>query len=272
MPITIDQIDAFTTRPFHGNPAAVCLLDSPAHATWMQSVAEEMRLSETAFVVSEGDRWGLRWFTPTCEVDLCGHATLASSHCLWERGLARPDAPIRFRTERSGELVCMRHGERIVMDLPAAAARPVDPPATLLEALGCEAVQVCDGPWDYLVEVASEEVVRALDPDFRALAPLKERGVIVTARGDGRPYDIVSRFFAPAAGVVEDPVTGSAHCMLATHWQARIGDRDLHAYQASARGGELHVRLRGDRVSLAGHAVTVTRGHLAEAAATVLAP
>jgi PhzF family phenazine biosynthesis protein len=271
MEIRIDQIDAFTTRPFQGNPAAVVLLDSPAHAAWMQAVAEEMRLSETAFVVPEGDRWGLRWFTPACEVELCGHATLASAHCLWERELVARDTGIRFRTERAGELVCRRDGERIAMDLPAAAADPVDPPPGLLEALGCEAVQVCDGPWDYLVEVASEEIVRGLDPDFRALAPLKERGVTVTARGDGRPFDFVSRFFAPAAGVDEDPVTGSAHCMLASYWQPRVGDRDLHAYQASARGGELLVRLRGDRVSIAGHAVTITRGHLSEAAVGALA-
>lgn len=269
MPIPIDQIDAFTTRPFGGNPAAVCLLASPAEARWMQSVAEEMHLSETAFVVPEGDRWGLRWFTPACEVELCGHATLASAHCLWERGLAPAGSPIRFRTEKAGELVCVREGERIAMDFPAAPSRPVDPPPALLAALGCEAVQVCDGPWDYLVEVAGEDVVRGLDPDFRVLAPLKERGVIVTARGDGKPFDIVSRFFAPAAGVDEDPVTGSAHCMLASHWQERIGDRDLHAFQASARGGELVVRRRGDRVSLAGHAVTVTRGELSEAATAV---
>ena len=267
MPLSLDQIDAFTHRPFAGNPAAVCLLPEPAGADWMQSVAEEMRLSETAFVSPDGEEWRLRWFTPKCEVQLCGHATLAAAHCLWERGLADRGAAIRFRTIHSGVLVCTREDDRIAMDFPARPAREAEPPTGLLDALGCAATRVARGPYDWLVEVADPAGVRSLNPDFRALRKYDVRGVIVTSRGDGRPYDIVSRFFAPGAGVDEDPVTGSAHCTLAPWWQERIGDRDILAYQASARGGELRIRARGDRVRLSGGAVTITRGHLSESAA-----
>ncbi len=259
------QVDAFARRAFEGNPAAVCLLDSPAEKEWMQSVAAEMRLSETAFVApGEEEAFGLRWFTPKAEVDLCGHATLASAHVLWETGRLPADEEARFDT-RSGRLVCRRVDDRIEMNFPADPPKSCEPPAGLAAALGVEPVAYARGRFDYLVELASEEQVRAVAPDFRELTELPERGVMVTARGGGE-YDFISRFFAPGMGIDEDPATGSAHCCLAPYWAAKLGKQEMRAFQASERGGEITVRLGGGlesgRVVLGGHAVTVLRGEL----------
>jgi PhzF family phenazine biosynthesis protein len=261
----IVQVDAFTGEPFAGNPAAVCVLDSPREERWMAAVAREMNLAETAFLVKdiEAGTFGLRWFTPTVEVELCGHATLASAHVLWEEGHLDPEQVARFRT-RSGVLTATREGVGIVMDFPAEPSVPCETPAGLLDALGVpEARYVGKNRLrDYLVEVDSESTVRSLDPDIGQLRRLGMRGVIVTARAQGKDYDFVSRFFAPGAGVDEDPVTGSAHCCLAPYWSEQFGRLDLVGYQASARGGRVGVRCRGDRVLLSGQAVTVLRGEL----------
>jgi PhzF family phenazine biosynthesis protein len=261
------QVDAFTAEPFAGNPAAVCLLDADADPGWMQRVAAEMNLSETAFLRPEAEagRYRLRWFTPAVEVELCGHATLASAHVLWTEGLAEAGRGLRFDTA-SGPLAARRDGDGAIwLDFPADAAEPVDPPAGLLEALGGgPAGFVGRGRFDYLVELADEAAVRDLAPDVRGLAAAGARGVIVTAAaapGAGG-HDFVSRFFAPGAGVDEDPVTGSAHCTLAPFWAARLGRAELTGFQASARGGLVRVRPQGDRVLLGGHAVTVLRGQL----------
>ena len=260
MAIPIYQVDAFSDRPFSGNPAAVCLLDAPRPDAWMQNVAAEMNLSETAFVSVLGAGFSLRWFTPTVEVELCGHATLAVAHVLWETGRLPESATVRFET-RGGRLTARRDGEWIELDFPATPAAPTEIPEGLVEALGCEARRVLRGPFDYLVEVESEQVVAELAPDSPALAQIGGRGVIVTCLGTGR-YDFVSRYFAPGAGIAEDPVTGSAHCSLGPFWAERLGKTELVAYQASARGGEVCVRVEGDRVLLGGKAVTVMRGEL----------
>jgi PhzF family phenazine biosynthesis protein len=263
MPLPIVQIDAFTAKPFAGNPAAVCVLPSPRDATWMQNVAREMNLSETAFLVRETDGFNLRWFTPAAEVALCGHATLASAHALWEDGHLDPRQQARFHT-RSGLLTADKRGDWIEMDFPVKAQERAEPPARLSEALGAALQHVGRNQFDYLVEVASEGILRGLKPNFRLLAEIPVRGVIVTARSETNGFDFVSRFFAPAVGVNEDPVTGSAHCCLAPYWSSRLGKKELLAYQASARGGVLRVRLNGDRVILAGQAVTVLRGELVD--------
>lgn len=261
MGIPIIQADAFTDRPFGGNPAAVCLLPEPREASWMQDVAREMNLSETAFLHPEADGYRLRWFTPAVEVDLCGHATLASAHVLWEAGRLRPDQPARFAT-RSGPLTAWRQGEWIEMDFPAKPPEPAAAPPGLAAALGITPRAVARNQFDYLVEVDSEEVLKALRPDFRQLRAIAARGIIVTSRAASAPYDFVSRFFAPAAGIDEDPVTGSAHCCLGPFWQKQLGRDEFLAYQASARGGVVRVRVAGDRVRLGGQAVTVLRGEL----------
>jgi PhzF family phenazine biosynthesis protein len=263
MGIRIVQADAFTDRPFAGNPAAVCVLDAEASERWMQDVAAEMNLSETAFLVPEGEGYRLRWFTPLAEVDLCGHATLASAHVLWEDGHLAAGREARFST-RSGLLVARQSGGAIEMDFPALAVEPVVATEGLTEALGAEAVFTGRSRFDLLVELASESVVRSLSPDLTKLRALPWRGVIVTARaaGDAAGRDFVSRFFAPAVGVDEDPVTGSAHCALATYWAARLGRNELVGYQASRRGGDVEVRLEGERVILRGRAVITLRGEL----------
>jgi len=258
-------VDAFTARPFEGNPAAVCLLAAPAEESWMRQVARELNLSETAFLHREGGSFALRWFTPAAEVDLCGHATLASAHWLWESGAAAGAEAIAFET-RSGTLTAVRTGPWIAMDFPAKPASEAVPGAghapKLAQALGTAPVAFAVSQFDALVEVASEAVVRALRPDVGALAALPYRGVIVTARASSPGFDFVSRFFAPAVGVPEDPVTGSAHCVLGPYWHRKLGKSDLLAYQASARGGVVRVGVRGDRVLLGGQAVTVWRGEL----------
>lgn len=260
----IVQVDAFTNRPFAGNPAAVCVLSGSADPRWMQVVAREMNLSETAFLHPESDGFRLRWFTPTVEVDLCGHATLASAHVLWEDGhLAKP-VEARFHT-RSGLLTARRAGDWIEMDFPAEPPVPTDPTEELRGALRVardDLTYVGKNRMDYIVEVQSEAAVRALQPDFTLLRTVPARGVIVTARSSDPAYDFVSRFFAPAAGVDEDPVTGSAHCCLAPYWGRKLGKRELTGHQASARGGVVRVRPANDRVVLAGQAVTVLEGVL----------
>ena len=254
-------VDAFTSEKFRGNPAAVCVLPAPADEAWMQHVAAELNLSETAFLAPRPDGWDLRWFTPVIEVALCGHATLASAHALWESGRLAPAATARFHTLQSGVLTCVQRDGLIEMDFPARPAEATEPPPGLAEALGALPVWVGRSAYDYLCELAGEAAVRALRPDHIALAKLPARGVIVTARGSNG-YDFVSRFFAPGSGVAEDPVTGSAHCTLAPFWAAKLGQTAMRAWQASARGGEVRVRVAGDRVMLGGHTVTVWRGEL----------
>lgn len=255
------QIDAFTDRPFHGNPAAVCLLEEPVPEAWMQAVAAEMNLAETAFLLREDDGFGLRWFTPTVEVDLCGHATLASAHFLWQDGHLKPRAEARFHT-RSGLLTARERNGWITLDFPATPAAPAYAPHGLEEALGATPVQCARSPFDYLVELPDARSVRTLEPDLVAIGRIPARGIIVTAPADQEGVDFVSRFFAPASGVPEDPVTGSAHCALGPWWAARLGRDELVGYQASPRGGVVQVSVRGDRVHLAGQAVTVFRATL----------
>ena len=254
-PLTLLQIDAFTAVPFAGNPAGVCFLDGPRPDTWMQSVAAEMNLSETAFLLPEGDGYRLRWFTPAAEVRLCGHATLASAHALWETGRLPLDATARFYT-LSGLLTARRNGDWIELNFPARPPQAMDVPA-LAEALRVKPLATYQDADDYMVLVASEAEVRSLNPDIPAINELPVRGVIVTARSTTPGYDFISRFFAPRVGVIEDPVTGSAHCCLTPYWAAELDKKEMVAYQASPRGGVLHVRLEGERVILAGQAVTV---------------
>ncbi|MDQ3282950.1 MAG: PhzF family phenazine biosynthesis protein [Acidobacteriota bacterium] len=256
------QVDAFTSEAFRGNPAAVCLLDAERDASWMQNVAAEMNLSETAFVLRREDDFSLRWFTPTVEVALCGHATLASAHTLWEEGVLPANEIARFHT-KSGLLTAERNGEWIELDFPATREEHSAPPEGLLESLGVtKPVYVGRNKFDYLVEVDSEESVRAMKPDHARLRTIPVRGVIVTSRPSSPGYDFVSRFFAPGSGIDEDPATGSAHCCLTPYWSAKLGKTDMDAYQASARGGVLRVRLEGDRVKLGGQALTIVRGEL----------
>ncbi len=254
------HVDAFTSKPFRGNPAAVCLLAAAKPARWMQAVAAEMNLSETAFVSPMARGFRLRWFTPQVEVDLCGHATLATAHVLWSEGLAARDHVLVFTT-RSGVLTAAQRSDRIELDFPARPAVRCKVPAGLSKALGVTPVFVARNQDDLLVELASERQVRSLQPNLTALVKLPVRGVIVTARSSGK-FDFVSRFFAPAVGVPEDPVTGSAHCGLAPFWAERLGRTTLRGFQASARGGIVEVELRGERVLLRGTAVTVVRGEL----------
>lgn len=261
MPIRIVQVDAFTSRPFAGNPAAVCVLPGPADENWMRHVATEMNLSETAFLHPENGGYRLRWLTPAVEVDLCGHATLASAHVLWEDGHLQPDAEARFHT-RSGLLTCTRNGDWIGMNFPVKIAEAAEAPPQLAEALGMESAWVGRNQFDYLVEAGSEAQLRALEPNHHLLRQLPVRGVIVTAQSTDPAYDFVSRFFAPGSGIDEDPVTGSAHSALAPFWGARLGKNEMTGFQASARGGVVKVRLEGSRVWLSGQAVTVLRGEL----------
>jgi PhzF family phenazine biosynthesis protein len=257
----IFQIDAFTATPFTGNPAGVCLLDRDVDDTWMQNVAAEMNVSETAFVRRNGDDWALRWFTPTVEVALCGHATLATVHALLEDRLLPAGGTARFDT-KSGVLTTTHAGDLITMDFPAKLAVPCAPPEGLIEGLGTQPVRVSRNEFDYLIEMANEEDVRSLTPDYALLRRLPVRGVIVTSRASTAGFDFVSRFFAPGSGIDEDPVTGSAHCALGPYWAPRLGKTHFIACQASRRGGVLWVSVAGERVTLAGRAVTVLRGEL----------
>jgi len=261
----LHQVDAFAEAPFAGNPAAVCLLEGPAGAAWMQALAAEMNLSETAFVTPrpDGDGFGLRWFTPVVEVDLCGHATLASAHTLWETGRVAAGDPIAFHT-RSGRLGASRHDGAIALDFPATPVERADPTPGLAEALGVAALWWGRNADDWLVEVAGPELVLAAAPDLERLGALTGRGVIVTAAGGREGADVTSRFFAPAVGIPEDPVTGAAHCALGPFWGERLGRSRLVCHQASARGGVVRVEVHGDRVTLGGTAVTILEGRLSQ--------
>jgi len=262
MPIRIVQVDAFTNKAFAGNPAAVCVLREPAPEEWMRHVAREMNLSETAFLAPHDGGYQLRWLTPAVEVDLCGHATVAAAHVLWEDGHLPAGQQARFHT-RSGLLLADRRGDWIELDFPAKVVQAATPPPELLPALGvAKAAFVGKNVFDYLVEVDSEEKLRSLAPDHSALRKIPVRGVIVTARSASAEFDFVSRFFAPGSGVDEDPVTGSAHVALGPYWSQALGKTEFTAYQASSRGGVVRVRLKGDRVILGGQAVTVMTGEL----------
>jgi PhzF family phenazine biosynthesis protein len=260
-PQRFTQVDAFTERAFAGNPAAVCVLPAARPEAWMQQVAREMNLAETAFLVASPGGYDLRWFTPAVEVDLCGHATLASAHVLWEEGHLQTGEPAAFYT-RSGELRASRQDGMIWLDFPSTPEREAGGTVEMQRSLGVGIRYMGRTAFDYLVEVESAAALRAMTPDLGALALLPVRGIIVTARSDDSAHDFLSRFFAPAAGIPEDPVTGSAHCGLGPFWAARLGRTELTGYQASPRGGTVRVRVDGDRVHLGGHAVTVLRGEL----------
>ena len=255
------HVDAFTDRPFAGNPAGVCVLSAPADATWMQAVAREMALSATAFLHPEGSAYALRWFGPAGELAFCGHATLASAHILWSEGHLAPGVPARFQT-CSGLLTAEQCGDAIDLDFPADPPAEITPPDGLVEALGVEPILVGRNRLDIIVVVADEAIVRGVQPDMVRLAMVPTRGVIVTSQSHDLQFDFVSRFFAPAAGIPEDSVTGSAHCCLGPYWAERLGKNTLVGFQASLRGGVVHVELTGDRVKLRGQAVTVMRGEL----------
>ena len=252
----IYQVDAFTDKPFTGNPAGVCVLPGPKDDTWMQNVAREMNLSETAFLQQQADGFRLRWFTPAVEVELCGHATLAAAHTLWEAGLLARRETARFHT-LSGLLTAARRGEDIELDFPATPDQPAETPPGLAEILGAKVVNFRGSRFDHLAELESEDIVRSLRPDFTRLKALPVRGIMVTSRASMPGFDFVSRFFGPAVGIDEDPVTGSAHCCLGPYWSKRLGRTEMLAYQASARGGVVGVKVMEDRVRLSGQAVTV---------------
>lgn len=256
-------VDAFTKgdEPFTGNPAAVCLTAPSMDEARMRSLAAEFNLSETAFVEELKNVYGLRWFTPTVEVDLCGHATLASAHVLFTAGLAEPDEDILFET-RSGRLRARARSGLIEMDFPPGPAVEAASPEGLAGALGADILWCGRNGSDYLVELASAGEVRGLSPDFRALGRIPARGFIVTAPSDDQAFDFVSRFFAPSAGIDEDPVTGSAHTALGPYWAERLGRTALTGFQASKRGGVVGVEVSGERVLLSGRVVTVARGEL----------
>jgi len=263
------HVDAFTDQRFGGNPAAVCLLPAAADAAWMQAVAREMNQPATAFAWpcgasvprAAGPTFTLRWFTPTVELQFCGHGTLATASVLWDTGALAPTASARFETP-SGTFGATRDGEWIELDLPSEPAEPAAPPPGLLDALGVSATWVGRNRLDYLVEVDAEATVRRMAPDLARLREVPTRGVMVTAAAATPPYDFVSRFFAPSVGLAEDHVTGSAHCCLGPFWAARLARDRLRAWQASPRGGELRVTVDGSRVRLGGRVVTVARGSL----------
>ncbi|TDX44502.1 PhzF family phenazine biosynthesis protein [Orenia marismortui] len=257
----IYQVDAFTDKAFKGNPAAVCILSELKEDSWMQNVAGEMNLSETAFLYKEKEGYNLRWFTPKHEEDLCGHATLASAYVLWETQRVGEDEEIYFNT-RSGVLTAKKNKEWIELNFPIEAEKEVETPDMLIKALGIKPKYIGRNRLDFLVEVESEEIVRNIKPDFKLLESVKTRGVIVTSKSSSEKYDFVSRFFAPEVGVNEDPVTGSAHCCLAPFWKKKLKKDEFLAYQASERGGMIKVRLEKDRVYLNGKAVMILDGRL----------
>ncbi len=257
----IYHVDAFSERPFAGNPAGVCILDGLKPDTWLQGIAREMNLSETAFLLEEKDGYSLRWFTPGAEVELCGHATLAAAHILWEAGRLPGSTAALFHT-LSGVLTARRSGEWITMDFPAEADVPCDAPEELARALGGRPLYTGKNRFDYILEYESEDDIRKMDPDFRLLGTVPCRGVIVTAAAVSKDFDFVSRFFAPSVSIDEDPVTGSAHCCLGPYWGRRLGRLSFTAFQASARGGVVRVEVRGDRVLLGGRAVTIMSGEV----------
>lgn len=259
MPIPLYVVDAFTDRPFAGNPAGVCLLDGPADEAWMQSVAAEMRHAETAFIYKESDGHRLRWFTPAAEVELCGHATLASAHVLFETGALPPEATATFQTLSGALHVTRQPDGRLAMDFPATPPEAEPLPDGFADVFGFEPIWSGRSRFDLFAVAPDAAAVRGLDPSEPAVAALGARGVIVTAQASG-VVDVVSRFFAPGVGVPEDPVTGSAHCAIGPYWAGELGRQRLRCEQASQRGGGLEVHVQGDRVTLIGSAVTVLAG------------
>lgn len=260
---TIIQVDAFTNQIFRGNPAAVCVLQTAQDEQWMQSVAQEMNLSETAFLIKQDQDYSLRWFTPTTEVSLCGHATLASAYVLWTEGYASTGQAINFQT-KSGKLTAKYQDDWIELDFPANRSQDIPPITKLQDALGVRVKTFSYNSLGYLVEVNSPQQVEQLQPNFALLKQLPMSNVIVTSlAGENSKYDFVSRFFAPGLGIDEDPVTGAAHCCLAPYWRDRLHQNEFLACQASSRGGEMKINYDGsDRVFLQGQAVTVMRGEL----------
>ncbi len=264
MPTRFYHVDAFTSVPYTGNPAVVCPLDGPASPHWMQDVAAEMNVSETAFFHRNGpdsDTFHLRWFTPITEVDLCGHATLASAHVLREDGIVPVGQTVRFQTA-SGLLTVEIGDDLLCMDFPAERAEAVDTPEALATGLGVQPIWVGRNRLDYVAELESAAIVGELTPDLRALADLPGRGVIVTARGEEPGIDYVCRVFGPKTGIPEDPATGSAQCALGPYWAEKLGKAELAAYQSSRRGGHMHVRPQGQRVIISGQSVTISSGEL----------
>lgn len=252
----IFQVDAFTDKIFKGNSAGVCILSTAVDEKWMQDVAMEMNLAETAFLQKCDGGFNLRWFTPETEVDLCGHATLASAHILWETGVLESHTEAVFFT-KSGKLSAKKDGEYIILNFPAEEDEQVNAPDELRRSLKVPILYTGRNRMDYIVEIDNEKTLRELEPDFEIMKRLDTRGIIVTSHSDNPEYDFVSRFFAPRIGINEDPVTGSAHCCLGPYWEKRLGKKSLSAYQASKRGGTLKVTVNGDRVYIGGKAVTV---------------
>lgn len=262
MSASIYQVDAFTEKPFQGNPAAVVILEQPQPSRWMQLVAREMNLSETAFVCRESQEYHLQWFTPEVEVELCGHATLSAAHVLWESGREPAEAPIHFFT-LSGHLGAERRYDGVIeLDFPTAPYVPGDLPGEIISAMGIvpESIFICGEKW--LLEYQNEREILELKPDFLKLKRFSGRGLIATSVSDNPEVDFVSRYFAPWIGVNEDPVTGSAHCILGPYWGKKLGKTNMTAHQVSSRGGVLQVRLSGGRVFIGGRAVTVVKGEL----------
>ncbi|MCW3099464.1 MAG: phenazine biosynthesis protein PhzF family [Chthonomonadaceae bacterium] len=263
--LSLIHVDAFTNRIFGGNAAAVCVLSEPCDSLWMQHLARETHLPATVFLWPQETGYSIRWFTPSQELSLCGHGTLAAAHTLWTEGYVPAGQAIALHYQ-AGELTAERNGEWIEMDFPATRVTPSPAPTNLLQGLGIAPCYVGRSAHSYLVELNSESEVRGLMPDIAAFAQLDTARVIVTGRATGAGFDFVSRFFAPGLGIAEDAVTGSSHCVLAPYWAERLDKKDMVGYQASARGGIVRVRVQGDRVTLGGQAVTVVRGELADGA------
>lgn len=258
----IFTVDAFTNKPFSGNPAAVCLLEENKDDSWLLNVAAEMNLSETAFVRKEKDWFSLRWFTPKTEVELCGHATLASAHILWQEGILKEDEEAVFNTVFKGKLSAKKAGDEIILNFPVNIPIQSDRNKELEDALGVKILNLATTDHHYFAELNSEDEVKNVKPDFNLLIKLPKYGTIITSKAKNKNYDFVSRFFAPAKGINEDPVTGSAHCVLTPYWSGKLDKKTMNAFQASERGGYLKVTLEGDRVLIAGNAVTVLKGEL----------
>lgn len=258
----IFTVDAFTDKKFSGNPAAVCLLEENKDDGWLLNVAAEMNLSETAFLKKADDGFSLRWFTPKTEVELCGHATLASSHILWQEGILKPDEEAVFNTVFKGILTAKKKLDEIELNFPVNIPVHSEENPDLEKALGIKPKYLGTTEHHYIVEVNSEEEVRNVKPDFNLLELLPKYGTIVTCMSDNKNYDFISRFFAPSKGIKEDPVTGSAHCVLTPYWSGKLKKKTMRAFQASERGGFMTVTLQGDRVLLSGKAITVLKGEL----------
>ncbi|MBK8549707.1 MAG: PhzF family phenazine biosynthesis protein [Ignavibacteria bacterium] len=260
--LKIFTVDAFTDKMFSGNPAGVCLLQNDLDDSILQKIAAEMNLSETAFVKKLNEGFSLRWFTPVTEVELCGHATLSSAHILWQEGILNPEEEAVFHTVFKGILTAKKAGDEIELNFPANPPFQSEQNEELEKALGIKPVNLETTDHHYILELDSETIVKNVRPDFNLLNKLEKYGTIITAKAEKNDYDFVSRFFAPAKGINEDPVTGSAHCVLAPYWSKKLNKKSMKAYQTSQRGGYLNVTMEGDRVLIAGKAVTVLKGEL----------